>query len=171
MLWWKRSIIFENASSCKKIYLSPKEVFLLLKKWQYSFKLSWLSSMCFFFKCLKVLSHWHFLGFFTCAFIFHFLLNNLIQWSHLNTLVVNSWLFLRFFKLLYFQKFDHNCCMAHFVFQVKEGHYLSTTFMLWWKRAIIFENVAISYLDLFMKSHRKDKKYPQTIFGILYIYI
>ena len=112
------------------------------------------------------MSHWYFLCFFTCAFIFHFLLNNLIQWSHLNTLVVNSWLFLRFFKLLYFQKFDHNCCMAHFLFQVKEGHYLSTTFMLWWKRAIIFENVAIFYLDLFMKSHRKDKniRKPDLIF-------
>jgi hypothetical protein len=103
--------------------------------------------------------------FFTCAFIFHFLLNNLIQWSHLNTLVVNSW-FILAFLILYFQKFDHNCCMAHFLFQVKEGHYLSTTFMLWWKRAIIFENVAIFYLDLFMKNHRKDKniRKPDLVF-------
>ena len=69
-------------------------------------------------------------------------------------------------KLLHSRKCYQNCCMAHFLFQVKEGHYLSTTLMLWWKRAIIFENVAIFYLDLFMKSHRKDKniRKPDLIF-------
>ena len=63
------------------------------------------------------LSNWYFSYFFTCAFIFHFSLNSLSQWLHLNTLALNSWLFLCFFKLINFQKCYHNCCIDLFLFQ------------------------------------------------------
>ena len=85
--------------------------------------------------------------------LLHFLRNYRSQWSHLDILVADSWLFCASLKLLHSQTFYHNCCMTNFLFQVKEGHYLSTNFIF--SKQICFGERDI----LFLKMHHYANKY------------